>query len=174
MIYFQDDLDLPVLDSTTISPLTHVLRDSLAQFYGSRIQAMRTLLKLENGTANGPLRRQIHDYSKICQTQLYSIEHVFELLDQDSDPKSCELTDAVCKKACGILSLTEKNGAKTKGIRTVLAELFAHEITTLDYLMKLALIVDRMDVARIIREVQRKTQGAFELSFELPGRRMVA
>jgi len=128
---------------------------------------MRTLLKLESVTSNGQLRRKIRDYFETCRQQVYSVEHVFELLDENSEGQRCALTESSCRNAMAALNHPEMHGGKDKAIRSSLAEFFAHEITTLEYLMNLAFAMDRIDLARIIREMQRKTQTAFEISFQI-------
>ena len=166
MISQVNDNCLPVSDTLEKSPLELVFRDSLREFYWSKNQRMRTLLKLENVALNGQLRRRIREYFETCRAQLYSVEHVFELLDEIAEGQRCALTESSCRNAMAVLNTTG-SGGNDKAIRSSLAEFFAHEITALEYLMNQAFAMDRIDLARIIREMQRKTQAAFETSFQI-------
>lgn len=124
---------------------------------------MRTLLKLENAAINGQLKRMIHDYFEATRSQSYSIEHVFELLDEGPGGRPCALTEISCANALAMLS--SKTDGKDKMIRSSLVEFYAQEITSLEYLFKLAFAMGRLDIARIVGDMQRRTRASFELAF---------
>jgi ferritin-like metal-binding protein YciE len=147
------------------TPAHHVFSDTLRELYWSKNQLMRTLLKLENAAVNAVLKRTIHDYFEATRVQVYSIEHLFELLDEIPEGSTCALTEVSCRKAMAMICNADKLDGRDKGIRLCVAEFYAQEITFLGYLLKLALSMGRLDVARIISEMQRKTRAAFEFAF---------
>jgi ferritin-like metal-binding protein YciE len=147
------------------TPAHHVFSDTLRELYWSKNQLMRTLLKLENAALNAVLKRIIHDYFEATRVQVYSIEHLFELMDETPVGSTCALTEISCRKAMAMIYNTDKLEGRDKGIRLCVAEFYAQEITLLGYLLKLALSMGRLDVARIIGEMQRKTRASFEFAF---------
>ena len=156
------------------SPAHHVFNDTLRELYWSKNQLMRTLLRLENEALNAQLKRNIHDYFEATRIQVYTIEHLFELLDEHPAGRVCALTQVSCKKAMASCH-PERPEGKDKGIRLCVAEFYAQEITILGYLFKLALSMGRLDIARITSDMQRKTRAAFEFAFPaMPSNPMVA
>ena len=154
------------------SPAHNVFSDTLRELYWSKNQLMRTLLKLENTALNGQLKRTIHDYFEATRSHAYSIEHVFELLDENPEGRRCQQTDLSCANALAMLS-TKAEG-KDKIIRSSIIEFYAQEIASLEYLFTLSLSMGRLDLARIIGEMQRKTRTSFEFSFPMSATDTVA
>lgn len=128
---------------------------------------MRTLLKLGNVAVNGVLQRKLNDYFEICRSQFYSTEHIFELLDEEPEGLVCAITEDNCRKAMAMLHKAEKSGeSRDKAIRSCAAEFFAYEITALEFLMKLAMSMERVDIARVISDMQRQMRNAFDQSLQ--------
>ncbi|MGC3943380.1 MAG: DUF892 family protein [Chryseolinea sp.] len=149
--------------ATERSPAHVVFSDTLRELYWSKSQLMRTLLKLENTALNGQLQRTIHDYFEVTRSQSYSIEHVFELLDENPGGRKCEMTET--SSANALAMLTTKVEGKDRMIRSSIVEFYAQEITSLEYLFKLALSMGRLDLARIVGDMQKKTRNSFEFAF---------
>ncbi|HTF20992.1 MAG TPA: DUF892 family protein [Chryseolinea sp.] len=147
------------------SPAHLVLSDTLRELYGSKNRLMRTLLRLENTAVNGRLQRTIHDYFEATRIQVYSIEHVFELLDENPEGRMCAMTEMSCRNALAMLNNPDKIEGTDKRIRSSVAEFFAQEITSLEYLLRLALSMERLDIARVISDMQRRTRDNFEFAF---------
>ncbi|MEJ1239513.1 DUF892 family protein [Chryseolinea sp. T2] len=161
---FQIAEDCPATESPAEkSPAHHVFSETLRELYWSKNHLMRTLLKLENTALNGQLKRTIRDYFEVNRSHAYSIEHLFELLDENPEGRHCNQTDTSCGNALALLS--SRTEGKDKMIRSSLIEFYAQELTSLDYLFTLALSMSRLDLARIISEIQRKTRTSFEFSF---------
>lgn len=149
------------------SPAHAVFTETLRELYWSKSQLMRTLLKLEYTASNGQLQRTIHDYFEVTRLHAYSIEHVFELLDENPEGKRCTFTEISTANAVAMLS--SKTEGKDKLIRSSIVEFYAQEITSLEYLFNLSLSMGRLDIARILGDMQKKTRGAFEFAFPIPG-----
>jgi len=166
--------DCHQIEPTEKSPAHHVFNDTLRELYWSKNQVMRTLLRLQNVALNAQLKRNIHDYFEASRIQVYTIEHLFELLDESPGGRVCSLTEVNCRKALAICH-PEKPEGKDKDVRLCVAEFYAQEITILGYLFKLALSMGRLDIARITSDMRRKTHTAFEFAFPaMPANPMVA
>lgn len=146
------------------APAYLVFTDTLRELYWSKNQLIRTLLKMENAAVNAQLRRAIHNYFEISRTQVYSIEHIFELFDEAPEGTTCAITESTCRQIANILNAEGLSGAD-KSIRSAAAEFFAQEITAYQFLKKLAITVRRLDIVRILNEMQRQTRIAFESAF---------
>jgi len=147
------------------SPAHVVFRDALRELYWSKNKLMRTLLSLENAALNGSLKRMVHDYFEATRIQGYGIEHIFELLDESPEGRVCPMTEASCDNAFAMLRTADKAHGTDKRIRSCVAEFFAHEITSLEYLLRLATTMQRVDIARILNGMKRRTHTAFESAF---------
>lgn len=157
-----------VESSTEKSPAHNVFTDTLRELYWSKNQLMRTLLKLENAVLNAHLQRIIRSYFEAERVQVYAIEHVFELLDENPEGRMCGLTEISCRNALAMLSHGDKMQGRDKLIRSCVAEFYAQEITLLEYQLKLSLSMGRLDIAPILSEMHRKTRAAFSFAFPVP------
>jgi len=147
------------------SPAHLVFSDALRELYWSKNKLMRTLLRLENAALNGSLKRTVHDYFEATRIQAYGIEHIFELLDENPEGRMCLMTEASCDNALAMLRVNDQTQGNDKRIRSCVAEFFAHEIISLEYLLRLATTMQRVDIARIINSMKRRTHEGFEFAF---------
>ena len=147
------------------SPAQHVFSDVLSELYWSKNKLMRTLLRLENNAVNGRLQRAIHDYFEVTRVQAYAIEHIFELLDENPKGRICAITEVSCRNALAVLNTHDKNQGTDKPIRSCVAEFYAQEIIALEYLNRLSITMERLDVTRIITGMQQRTRDAFDYAF---------
>lgn len=148
------------------SPAKLLFDESLRELYGSRNQLMRTLLKMENAAMNTQLRRRIHEYFDLCRIQVHSLEHVFELVDDNPEGKLCTITESSCRKAREVIARMNAGEGNDKDLKSCLSEFFAQDITSIAFLIKLSLSMDRMDVARIFTGLNQKTRATFEVGFQ--------
>lgn len=168
MISQVNDDCLQMASSEQKTPAQLVFIDSLKEFYWSKNFLMRTLLKLSNVAVNCVLQRKLGEYFEICRSQFYSTEHIFELLDEEPEGRMCTITEGNCRKAMAMLHQAERSGeSRDKAIRSCTAEFFAYEITALEFLMKLAMSMDRMDIARVIAGMQKQMRTAFDQSLQI-------
>lgn len=148
------------------SPALLVFGESLRELYWSGNQLIRILLQLENAAMNGQLKRKIHAYAEVCRSQIYSVEHIFELIDEIPRGSCCSVTESSCRDVLKAIGHTGKRVSIDKGIRSALAEFLAQELTALQFLMTLAMSMGRLDIASIINDMQRRTRIAFSVAFQ--------
>jgi len=128
--------------------------ESLKYIYWVEKHLTHVIPNMIKAAASGELQEVLEEHLEVTKDQVTQVEKVFEMIGQKPSAKKCNAMEALTKEAEWIIQETE-DGTMIRDVAIIMAsqKVEHYEIATYGTLARLATIMGREDIARLLLDI---------------------